>query len=489
MTRALIAALVLAGSISFVILNHEGPSIGSEAAEVGFGDDEGSLRHARGLEAWQVLASRHYGAYEPDALKKLGIQVSWVGALIFIGKYQGTYEECGCSSGQTGGHPWEAIARQAIERYLAEDVKTIAVGANVVDPRSLTAPGIGHVYRVRNATYLLDYFERTGVCLWAVDSRDAGYISNDCVRAPTLLWPGTSAEFKMGALRTGLDLLDASRSSAHQRSASDHSSDFRVLVLQGQAPPDVSVEETLRKYDLVVDVDSLLRHTRDSSLVDWGRGLGTTLAVLRLARLSGPATSGDGSGSRAFDLRQLRSFVSLARRNHLERLPDDMCAGSSVAFDWWQVDVGHFGKTDRASTEALGRLQEDRVRLLQSERVSLLPPRDVQCGRCHAKQGKQWARGPHHRAFATLREKGKKNDPSCLRCHSTRFRQGWQGDMSLGVTCASCHGVHGEGGREHQCARGHAVTKSTCTSCHNGFASPEFDFDRYSARVRCLHEE
>jgi hypothetical protein len=74
------------------------------------------------------------------------------------------------------------------------------------------------------------------------------------------------------------------------------------------------------------------------------------------------------------------------------------------------------------------------------------------CKMCHkgAKKGEvyeKWEKGPHARAFETLKAKGEEKNEKCLDCHVTGFNQegGYKvGDANAskleGVQCESCHG-------------------------------------------------
>ena len=70
------------------------------------------------------------------------------------------------------------------------------------------------------------------------------------------------------------------------------------------------------------------------------------------------------------------------------------------------------------------------------------------CKMCHNKPAKgaqydKWAAGPHAHALDVLKG-DEKNDPKCLKCHSTAVCVGKENvatlDVSEGVSCESCHG-------------------------------------------------
>jgi hypothetical protein len=106
------------------------------------------------------------------------------------------------------------------------------------------------------------------------------------------------------------------------------------------------------------------------------------------------------------------------------------------------------------------------------------------CQPCHQKQSRQWTLSAHARAYQTLVEKGKVNDPLCLACHTTGY-----GDSSLptgylkDVQCEACHGPaegHPDLGRGFS-----KVSEIVCLRCHNNANSPNFNYPTY--RQEILH--
>ncbi len=125
----------------------------------------------------------------------------------------------------------------------------------------------------------------------------------------------------------------------------------------------------------------------------------------------------------------------------------------------------------------------------------------AKCKMCHNKpatgaQYKQWADSKHAKAMESLKG-DEKNDPKCLKCHSTVGHVDEDLIASLkveeGVSCESCHGP-GSGykaksvmiSREKSIAKGLIIPdESTCTACHNE-ESPHFkgfNYEEYLAKV------
>lgn len=125
----------------------------------------------------------------------------------------------------------------------------------------------------------------------------------------------------------------------------------------------------------------------------------------------------------------------------------------------------------------------------------------VKCKMCHNKPDKgeqynKWEAGPHAKAMDALKG-DEKNDPKCLKCHSTAAAV----DQSLiatikveeGVSCESCHGpgsIYKSASimKNQKLALSKGMTLPTeevCRKCHNE-KSPTFkgfNFAEYSAKI------
>lgn len=125
----------------------------------------------------------------------------------------------------------------------------------------------------------------------------------------------------------------------------------------------------------------------------------------------------------------------------------------------------------------------------------------AKCKMCHNKpatggQYKIWAANKHANAMESLKG-DEKNDPKCLKCHSTVGHVDEDLIATLkvseGVSCESCHGP-GSGyktnsvmkSREKSLAKGLIMpTEQVCLECHNE-ESPHykgFNFEEYVAKI------
>lgn len=126
------------------------------------------------------------------------------------------------------------------------------------------------------------------------------------------------------------------------------------------------------------------------------------------------------------------------------------------------------------------------------------------CKMCHkgAKKGEvweKWEKGPHARAFETLKAKGEEKNEKCLACHTTGYGAGGYkvGDANApkfeGVGCESCHGP-GSAYKKMSIMKDKAKSiengmivpdEKTCTKCHNE-KSPTFkgfNFAEFTKKV------
>lgn len=123
----------------------------------------------------------------------------------------------------------------------------------------------------------------------------------------------------------------------------------------------------------------------------------------------------------------------------------------------------------------------------------------ARCKMCHNKPNKgaqydKWAEGPHANALESLKG-DEKNDPECLKCHSTHARVDDNLIASLkpdeGVSCESCHGpgsVYKSAAimRNQKLALSKGMilpTEEVCVQCHNE-ESPTFKGFNYDEWVK-----
>ena len=109
------------------------------------------------------------------------------------------------------------------------------------------------------------------------------------------------------------------------------------------------------------------------------------------------------------------------------------------------------------------------------------------CKMCHkgAKKGEvweKWEKGPHAKAFETLKAKGEEKNPKCLECHVADASV----DPTEGVGCEACHGP-GSAYKKMSVMKDKKKamesgliepTEAVCKKCHNE-KSPTFKGFKY----------
>jgi len=100
------------------------------------------------------------------------------------------------------------------------------------------------------------------------------------------------------------------------------------------------------------------------------------------------------------------------------------------------------------------------------------------CGTCHASHLAQWKTTDHAKAYATLFERGRNYDPSCLTCHTVRFEQPGGFNMKdqpmalVNVQCESCHGDAKDHLASMQPIPTRKPTVEVCARCHTADRNP-----------------
>jgi hypothetical protein len=122
------------------------------------------------------------------------------------------------------------------------------------------------------------------------------------------------------------------------------------------------------------------------------------------------------------------------------------------------------------------------------------------CRECHPATFQKWSESKHAHALESLVNDPRPDlvfDPDCIRCHTTGFpyKSGWRSAATTrhlaGNQCESCHGPGSRhvsepdraDFREPMKTATDAARRTVCARCHDHDNSPDFDFDRYWARI------
>ncbi len=108
------------------------------------------------------------------------------------------------------------------------------------------------------------------------------------------------------------------------------------------------------------------------------------------------------------------------------------------------------------------------------------------CKLCHKAIYERWSKGPHAKAFATLAEGDKWNDPNCLTCHTTGYEVEAKRDSTdvrpemWNVQCEACHGM---GTKHRRDGTMRQVSKQICLKCHTPKWSPNFSYEEALKKI------
>lgn len=186
--------------------------------------------------------------------------------------------------------------------------------------------------------------------------------------------------------------------------------------------------------------------------------------------------------------------------------------GRAFLFEAVAMEPGY--RLDDAIAKAREDFNADLARLNAEVEREVIPVEEgepfyigtAQCATCHVQAHEFWKGTDHASAVATLEERNKAFDQSCIGCHVV----GWEepGGSVLGkityeaelggttftkdlnnVGCESCHGPGSQHRLQPLDASGtpqHILRKPTeqaCASCHVEEHSPRFDFDVYVRQI------
>jgi hypothetical protein len=108
------------------------------------------------------------------------------------------------------------------------------------------------------------------------------------------------------------------------------------------------------------------------------------------------------------------------------------------------------------------------------------------CNACHGQIHDRWSKNPHARAFATLADGDKWNDPACLPCHTTGYEAAAKIDSTdvkpemWNVQCEACHGM---GTKHRRDGTMRTVPESVCLRCHTPEWSPHWDYEEALKKI------
>ena len=169
-------------------------------------------------------------------------------------------------------------------------------------------------------------------------------------------------------------------------------------------------------------------------------------------------------------------FVSATLQTLGPEIPDD--TGAKALYDDYLREVTREGLLDKAPHVPSGGFSGN-----------------ARCGSCHGAALKVWKASGHAHALATLEGQDHGRDPDCVPCHvvgsspkgsppTMAFRSRTQTPQLADVGCESCHGAGAAHSANPLKVSLPKIGRASCKPCHTLENSPNFDFDRYWAKVR-----
>lgn len=195
------------------------------------------------------------------------------------------------------------------------------------------------------------------------------------------------------------------------------------------------------------------------------------------------------------------------QRSRLERLRAESEAAAGVraqgnALSARFIELGPEVAGD-PGTRALLEAHDKRVNEHNRTALAHLKPEPVKegmpgyigsekCGSCHESELAWWKGHAHGRAYATLEQRNKQFNLSCVGCHVTGYDQPGGATVvhNEGLTdvgCESCHGpgsLHAED-QDVEAAKNVVLDapEAVCKQCHNPEHSDRFVYDKYRAML------
>jgi hypothetical protein len=113
----------------------------------------------------------------------------------------------------------------------------------------------------------------------------------------------------------------------------------------------------------------------------------------------------------------------------------------------------------------------------------------AKCAECHQLFEESWEKTRHARAFDSLEQVGKSNDPDCIICHAVGFGEEG-GFYSIDTTpelanvqCEECHGLDKEHLSDFSGPM-KVITEAVCMKCHTRDNSPDFNYPVYLEKIK-----
>lgn len=229
----------------------------------------------------------------------------------------------------------------------------------------------------------------------------------------------------------------------------------------------------------------------------WSREAERTNLDARVLELTGQLTAWEQEGRSAEELEPQRARLRELEAERAALVDPPAAPGRSIDVRYLELDPS--SERDAAITELMGAFDR---RLNDHNReafADVLPTPATEgqpsyvgsdaCASCHATEHRWWRTTPHGRAYATLTERHKEFNLSCVGCHVTGYqRPGGSNVTHVGpladVGCENCHGpasLHIENPSAALVNVHRDAPEEICARCHTPEHSDRFLYPAYRA--------
>ena len=450
--------------------------------------------------------------------------------VVLTGEVRGEIEPCGCPTVPYGGFPRRS---RALARLRAEGLPVFVLDAGEMLVKGLDASPSPD--RASRARLVLDLANATGLDAWAPAPSDlapgglsllagTGAVSANWRSGGAPAFPAgrvVTHEGPHGSLTLGvLGLSDVPRpesgvvgddplTSLKAAQASLGAADGWVVLSNATLPVERAVAEGLPGLGAVLSVrgDTLdaPRSTAGAPILETS-DRGRFLTVLRIALgaapgpwtvvTQGPLETAAEERSRIAGLPE-GPQRSAAEQTLAERASAvaAVASGRNLVFPSDRglgTDLDGVSAVDQRIADWKGETLGAAVKRVAERASTPIYATAGACSGCHSDRFAAWLYTPHARAHEALDTRHAEGDVECVGCHTTGFGEPGGFAKLDGITmrtykdvqCEACHGPMGGHPRD-SAVKPRPVTRATCEKCHDPANSPDFDYERYLARISC----
>jgi hypothetical protein len=145
--------------------------------------------------------------------------------------------------------------------------------------------------------------------------------------------------------------------------------------------------------------------------------------------------------------------------------------------------ISGYNKAGKEQLNVLAKSREDALKTTNFASAQA-------CAQCHTSAHKTWQESHHAKAWKTLKDRDKHEDPSCVSCHVLGFdaKGGFVSEVKspqfINVQCENCHGPMKDHTQNPTKYKSTIKAKEVCTTCHQPPHTTDFNFDVYWQKIK-----